>query len=128
MNVLPVTPNLMADDVNSTMDFYTSLGFSTIMTVPESGTFDWALIARDDVQLMLQKETSIKEEYPQLKSYSAGGALTIYIRIANIADFYEQCKEQVKLIKPLNKTSYEAEEFAIQDPNGFILTFSEMKL
>ncbi len=122
-----ITPNLMVRDVNSTIDFYTELlGFTCIQTVPEAGIFDWAMVQSNGVDLMFQQEKSIKDEYSELESQSGGGALTLYIRVKEIEKFYNEINDKVTVIKALSKTFYGANEFAIVDPNGFILTFSEL--
>ncbi len=122
-----MSPNLMVDNVNSTIDFYTELlGFTTVQTVPETGMFDWAMVQSNGVDIMFQQENSIKDEYSELKSQSGGGALTLYIRIDGVEKFYNEIREKVTVIKALSKTFYGANEFAIVDPNGFILTFSEL--
>ena len=127
MELKSLTPNLMVTNVNETIDFYIKiLNFELLQTVPEEGELDWGFVKKDEVMLMFQKESSIQEEYPALKGLNTGGALTLYIRVENVSEWYEKIKDQVNLIKPLNKTFYGANEFAIQDPNGFILTFSDI--
>ena len=127
MELKSLTPNLMVTNVNETIDFYIKiLNFELLQTVPEEGDLDWGFVKKDEVMLMFQKESSIQEEYPALKGLNTGGALTLYIRVENVLEWYEKIKDQVNLIKPLNKTFYGANEFAIQDPNGFILTFSDI--
>ena len=127
MELKSLTPNLMVTNVNETIDFYIkTLDFELLQTVPEEGALDWGFVKKDEVMIMFQKDHSIQEEYPALKGLNTGGALTLYIRVENVSEWYEKIKDQVKLIKPLNKTFYGANEFAIQDPNGFILTFSDI--
>jgi uncharacterized glyoxalase superfamily protein PhnB len=121
-----LTPNLMVPDVNQSLNFYTNLlGFEVLQSVPDSGILQWAFIQSGDVRLMLQKETSIKEEYPELEKHTGGGALTFYIHAEALEGWYEKLKDKVNVIKPLHKTFYGANEFSITDPDGFILTFSE---
>jgi uncharacterized glyoxalase superfamily protein PhnB len=121
-----LTPNLMVPDVNQSLNFYTNLlGFEVLQSVPDSGILQWAFIQSGDVRLMLQKETSIKEEYPELEKHTGGGALTFYIQVEGLEGWYEKLKDKVNVIKPLHKTFYGANEFSITDPDGFILTFSE---
>ena len=73
---LSLTPNIMVEDVNKTIDFYKNiLGFQTLMTVPEAGKFNWALISRGDVMLMLQQQESLAEEYPLFAKKPIGGSL-----------------------------------------------------
>ncbi len=125
MQLNSLTPNLMVKDVNKTLDFYTNiLGFELIQTVPEQGAFDWAMVQSGGVSLMFQKENSIKAEYPNLDSYEKGGALTLYIKVESVKEMYESLKDKTNVIKPIHKTFYGADEFAIMDLNSFILTFS----
>ena len=127
MELKSLTPNLMVKDVNKTLDFYTNvLGFELLQTVPEDGIFEWGFVKYGNVKLMFQKETSIKSEYKELENFKNGGALTFYIRVEGLQNWYEKIKDKTNVIKPLHKTPYEANEFAIIDINGFILSFSDL--
>ncbi|MCE5286812.1 MAG: VOC family protein [Pelosinus sp.] len=126
MDVLQqLTPNLMVDNVNETVKFYQEvLGFSLVMSVPETGTFLWAMMSSEKVSLMFQERKSMLEEYPMLKDTSVGGGLTFYIKIKNVRSLYNKVQGRARIVLDLHKTFYGAEEFALQDPNGFVLTFA----
>lgn len=127
MKLQSLTPNLMVEDVNKTIEFYTDiLDFEVLQTVPEEGVLEWAMVRRDDVSLMFQKTESIRDEYPELKGQQSGGALTLYIKVEDLEGLYQEIKDEVNLIKKMHETFYGANEFAIQDPNSFILTFSDV--
>lgn len=127
MKLQSLTPNLMVEDVNKTIEFYTDiLDFEVLQTVPEEGVLEWAMVCRDDVSLMFQKKESIKGEYPALKDKQGGGALTFYIKMEGLESMYQEIKNDAHIIKEMHKTFYGANEFAIQDPNSFILTFSDV--
>ncbi|MBF0577073.1 VOC family protein [Dysgonomonas sp. GY617] len=120
------TPNLMVKDVNKTVDFYTNiLGFIKIDSVPETGQWVFAIVKSGDVMFMFQEENSIKEEYPQLSKFPQGGGLTFYIHVSDIHALYEKLKNKVTLAKDLHDTFYGSTDFAIEDCNGYILTFSQ---
>ncbi|MCG8331089.1 MAG: VOC family protein [Chitinophagales bacterium] len=126
MKLESLTPNIMVNDVNETLDYYTNvLGFNLVDTNPTSGEFEWGYVMLNSVGLMFQEEKSLKTEYPELKDLEVGGALTLYVRVENINDLFENIKDQVTIVKPMNTTFYGTNEFAIMDVNGFILTFSE---
>lgn len=119
-------PNIMVKDINATLDYYThKLGFKLVDTNPNSGVYEWAYIMLDNVGLMFQEEQSLKNEYKELQSTNIGGGLTLYIRIKNIEEYYNEISNKVTMVKPINKTFYNTFEFAIIDLNGYILTFSE---
>jgi len=126
MNLESLTPNLMVKDVNATVTYYTkTLGFTLIDSNPESGELEWAYVMFNKVGLMFQEESSLKEEYPELKNAGGESALTLYIRVQDINELYNTLHNKVEVVKPMNTTFYGTEEFAIRDLNGFILTFSE---
>lgn len=124
-----LTPNLMVNDVEETIEYYTDiLGFTLLKTVPEKGNPDWAMVKRNDVILMFQSAKSLKDELPKLKSQKPGGGLTFYIKVDRITELHEELVEnEVEIIADLESTFYDTIEFSIIDNNGYILTFSEEK-
>ncbi|MDR2879795.1 MAG: glyoxalase, partial [Fusobacteriales bacterium] len=91
MKIVSFSPNLMVKNVNKSIEFYCNiLDFSLVQTVPESGELNWGLVEKDGLFVMFQKEESIKQEYPELNSQNSGGALTFYIKISNIREFYNK--------------------------------------
>jgi lactoylglutathione lyase len=124
-----LTPNLMVNDVEETIEYYTDiLGFTLLKTVPEKGNPDWAMVKRNDVILMFQSAKSLKDELPKLKSQKPGGGLTFYIKVDRITELHEELVEnEVEIIADLESTFYDTIEFSIIDNNGYVLTFSEEK-
>ncbi len=126
MSLKKLTPNIMVEDVNNTIEFYQKLlGFEVLVTVPEEGQFAWAMLKRDTVEIMFQSRTSLGEEIPALQQREIGGSLTFYIEVEDVEELYEHLKGNVTIVQDMHKTFYGAQEFAIQDCNGFILAFSE---
>jgi len=121
-----LTPNLMVEDVNRTTTFYKDvLGFELLATQPESGQFDWAMMKRNDVEMMFQARASLTGELPLFKHKAIGGSLTFYIDIDGVEGLYANLKDKVTIVQNMHTTFYGAQEFAIQDCNGYILTFAE---
>ena len=121
-----LSPNLAVKDVNKTVAFYTTiLGFNCIMTVPEEGQFVWAMVQADGLTIMFQELKNLAEEYSQLEKRSIGGSLTFYITVTDIQKLYDKLKGKVTIAKELHKTFYGATDFAIEDCNGYLLTFSQ---
>lgn len=120
--------NLMVNHVKSTLDYYESIGFTTIQKAPDTSP-EWAMIQKDNISLMFQSTNSLTTEFPQLKGQSNGRPLTLWIQTENIDTYYEEIKNKVKIIKKLGITEYNgATEFVIEDNNGFILHFSNLDL
>lgn len=119
-----VTANFFVNDMNKTIDFYKQLGFNVVMTVPEEGDITWAMMTSGNVTFMFQAFQSLGNELPSI-SRQGGGSLLFYIKTTEIRNFFEQIKDNVKVVKGLEKTFYGATEFTIEDNNGYLLTFAE---
>ena len=121
-----ITPNLMVGDVNETIDYYQSvLGFDLIMSVPESGVRNWAMMKKGDVSIMFQEKGNLVSEYPDLADREPGSGLTLFIKVKDVSSLFESLKPKADLCSELHETFYGTKEFAITDCNGFILTFAE---
>lgn len=129
MKLNSLTPNLMVNDVEQTIEYYTDiLGFTVLMTVPETGKLDWAMVKRNDVVIMFQTKKSLSSELPRLAGEKPGGGLTFYIKVDRITELHEELfNNEVEIISDLESTFYDTIEFSIVDVNGYILTFSEEK-
>jgi len=131
-----ITTNLMVGNVNEALDFYEQvLGFRLVLGVPEGtqqivttrdgGTpLGFAILKRDEVELMLQSQQSLAAELAEFKKRPVGGALTLYLQVANARELYERIKDRVTIVKDLHTTFYGAAEFYIRDRNGYVLTFA----
>lgn len=127
MKLNSLTPNLMVNDVEETLEYYTDiLGFTVLMTVPEKGKLDWAMVKRNDVVMMFQSKKSLSSELPRLAGEKPGGGLTFYIKVDRITELHEQLfHNEVEIISDLESTFYNTIEFSVVDINGYVLTFSE---
>ena len=124
-----LTPNLMVNDVEETLEYYTDvLGFTLLKAVPEKGKLDWAMVKRNDVVMMFQSIKSLKNEMPRLQGEKPGGGLTFYIKVDRITELHEELyNNEVEIVSDLESTFYDTIEFSIVDVNGYVITFSENK-
>jgi lactoylglutathione lyase len=121
-----LTPNVMVEDVNRTIQFYKEmLGFELLTTVPGEGQFNWAMMKRDGVEIMFQSRASLGGEIPVLQQREIGGALTFYNDVEGVKELYTYLKGKVEIVQDMHTTFYGSQEFAMQDCNGFILSFAE---
>ena len=119
-----ISPNIFVKDINKTIDFYKQLGFNVVTTVPEQGDIIWAMMTCGNVTFMFQTFESLGNDLPVI-SRQTGGSLLLYIQTTEIRKFFDQIKDNVKVVKELEKTFYGATEFSIEDNNGYLLTFAE---
>ncbi len=121
-----LSPNLMVEDVNKSIEFYQKyLGFQVLATVPETGNFDWAMIMRDKVTIMLHLKKSMQSEYPTFEAKPVGGAIVLYTTINHLDKLYEALQGENFVIKEKHQTFYGMKEFSIRDNDGYIITFAE---
>lgn len=121
-----LTPNLIVDDVNRTVDFYRDvLGFELLASVPEEGTLDWGMMKCGSVELMFQSWSSLGNDLPQLKNAMPPGPIILYIDVESVQILRQRIEGKAMLLKEIQGTFYGTKEFTIQDCNGFILTFAE---
>lgn len=111
--------------VGETIEWYQKqLGFKAY-PFPPTGTPVFAILQRDGIEIMLQRVNG--HEKPDLYSQRAGGVWDAYIRMTGIDDFYEQIREYVTVLMPLQQQPYGDWEFEVKDLNGYVLVFSELK-
>lgn len=121
-----ITANLMVGSVDDTVAFYRDvLGFEAGLTVPPSGPLVWAKMEREGAAIMFQERKNLIGEYPVLGSRHPAGALTLFVQISGLDAFYASVEGRAKIAKALHTTFYGMKEFAIEDNNGFVLTFAE---
>jgi len=120
-----LTTNIFTNDMKGSVAFYQLLGFEISMSVPETGDdFVWVMMTNGGVTMMLQTFESLADDLPEI-SRNSGGSLLLYINLKNIRHFFDQIKDNVPVLKGLEKTFYGATEFSIKDNNGYVLTFAE---
>lgn len=120
-----LSPNIFVKDINETIKFYQLLGFSLVVTVPETGdNLMWAMMAKGNVTFMFQTFASLGEELPDI-SRQDGASMLLYIKLKTIRAFFEEIKDLVPVVKGLETTFYGATEFTIKDINNYLLVFAE---
>ena len=128
MKLESLSPNLISDSVNASVDFYTKhLGFSLVTSVPETGTYGWAMIQRDGVTLMFQSLKSLQEDVPSLKFDRKGSLGTFFIKMKGIEELYKSLQGKVDIALEWRVTFYGMKEFGIKDPDGYYMVFAEDK-
>jgi lactoylglutathione lyase len=126
LSATKLTPNLIVSRVEQSLAFYEDvLGFSRGMTVPEQSPFVFASVTSGPVEIFLNDRSTVTKESPQMAGLSFGGGNTMFIEVEGVDALHERIRSRVKVIMPLVTQWYGVREFAIEDPDGYVITFAE---
>jgi uncharacterized glyoxalase superfamily protein PhnB len=116
----------MVKSVEESVEFYRGvLGFTEVASVPnDNGVLQFAILAKDDLQLMFQERQSLCEEYPILATDTVRPSVSLFFRVDDFDDFYQDIQSKTELLVEKHTTFYGTQEFAIADNNGYVLTFA----
>ncbi|HEY0763414.1 MAG TPA: VOC family protein [Pyrinomonadaceae bacterium] len=111
------------NDISATIRWYEEqLGF-TGDPFPFSEPYVFAILRRDDVEIMLQRIVGF--EKPNLYDQRSGGVWDAYFRVEGVKELYESVKDKTTIVQSLRRQPYGNWEFEVRDPNGYLLVFSE---
>ncbi len=124
--VRKLTPNLLVADVARSLAFYTDvLGFGRGMTVPDQPPLVFASVSAGPVEIFFNDAAATIEEYPSLQGRPIGASGTLFIEVTDIDAYFADVAPRVTVVKPLHTQWYGMREFAITDPDGYLLTFAQ---
>ena len=129
-HIRKLTPNLIVASVERSLAFYVDvLGFERGMTVPEQPPFVFASVTSGTVEVFFNDTAAALKEHPDWSSRvkpSAGNSMFMEVDGAGAIDaLHDRIKPRAKLVMPLTNQWYGTREFAIEDPDGFVITFSQ---
>jgi lactoylglutathione lyase len=127
MKFQKLTPNLVVPNVEASLNFYcTVLGFQPGITVPDAPPYVFGSVASGSVEIFFNDQKTVAEDYPALGAKPIGGSLTLFIEVEGIEDLFQKVQQHgVKITMPMKDQFYGMREFAMQDPDGWIITFAE---
>lgn len=127
MKYQKLTPNLVVNDVEASLNFYqTVLGFERGMTVPEQAPFVFGSVTSGSVEIFFNDKKAVAEDYPPLAAGRIGGTLTLFLEVEGIEEVLSRVeKSAARVVMPLKTQFYGMREFAFEDPEGWVVTLAE---
>ena len=125
-----LTPNLIVSNVERSLAFYVNvLGFERGITVPDKSPFVFASVTSGGVEIFFNDTAEVLKEHPdwagKLKP-SAGNSMFLEIVGPGAVDaLHDRVKAKARVVMPLTTQWYGMREFAIEDPDGFVITVAE---
>jgi len=124
-----LTPNLLVDNVERSLRFYEDvLGFTRGFTVPEDRPFVFGSVVSGSIEIFFNEKNMATKEYPAFLGKPLGLTGTMFVELhgsGGIEPLHERLTGLVPIVMPLVTQWYGVKEFAIADPDGYVITFAE---
>ena len=125
-----LTPNLVVASVERSLAFYVDLlGFERGMTVPDQSPFVFASVTSGSVEVFFNDAATVLKEYPAFAGKPLGATATMFIEMdesgEKIDSLHDRIQSRAKVTIPLVTQFYGMREFAIEDPDGYVITFAQ---
>ena len=121
-----LTPNLLVGNVERSLAFYVdTLGFERGMTVPDESPLVFASVTSGPIELFFNDAATAVKEYPGFDGKPIGATGTLFIEVDGVDTRHDRLKPSVKVVMPIVTQFYGLREFAIEDPDGYVITFAE---
>ena len=118
MRLKQITPSLKTNDLPRTIQFYTdTLGFTVQVLWPEEEP-SLAILTQGDVRISFFMDADDAEPVPRVTGQ-------FWIDVEEVLALHETLAGKVDVLWGPEVYHYQRREFAIKDPNGYTLTFSE---
>jgi uncharacterized glyoxalase superfamily protein PhnB len=121
-----LTPNLVVSDMERSVAFYRdAVGLELIRTVPDHAPFDFAWMQGGAVNVFLNAADAVRKESPALVDRPLGGSLTLYFVVDDVDGVFASMRDRATVVMAPTTQPYGMREFAVQDPDGYYLTFAQ---
>lgn len=127
MTFRKLTPNLVVRDVAASAEFYRSMfGMKVDKTVPEAAPYLFASMVSGSVEIFLNDQQFVAKEFPAIAGPPLGGTLTLYIEVEDVRRLHDEVLAKgATVTMPLTDQFYGMREFAMRDPDGWVLMFAQ---
>ena len=122
IKLLSSVPTFLASDVAATARWYAEkLEFDTAGHFPDRAPFAFASLQRGNAEIMLLSLENYTK--PDIAHLRPSGMWDAYVRMQGVEAMYETVKGSDFVEMELKLQPYGDTEFAVRDPNGYIVVF-----
>lgn len=114
-----LVPSLLVRELEATFSFYEGLGFARTGAFPDDGAPVWGEVARDEITLQFYTDP------PQGTPTKPVCSGTLYIHVSDVLALAEEFRSATPFAWGPEVMEYGMREFAIRDPDGYCLAFTE---
>jgi lactoylglutathione lyase len=121
-----LTPNLLVASVERSLAFYVEvLGFARGMTIPDESPFAFGSVTGGAVEIFFNDAAGAVKEYPGFAGKPIGCTGTLFVEVEGVNALHDRLKGKVMIVMPIETKFYGMREFAIADPDGYVITLAE---
>lgn len=125
-----IIPELSVTNLENSLKFYQTIGFKIEYDRPEN---KFAFISLGEIQFMLQQITSEDKWTIAPLTYPFGNGINFQLEVTSVDEIYNNLKSNnYKIAYEIEENWYRQDnkllgnkEFLVQDPDGYLLRFSE---
>ena len=123
-----VTPNLIVQSVERSLQFYEGvLGFTRGFVVPEQPPLVFASVTSGAVEVFFNDRAAVVKDHPELAPRldpTMGNQLFIEMA-TGIDEWWDALRNRAPVTMPIVTQWYGMREFAIADPDGYVIIFAQ---
>ena len=125
VKVEKITTVLAVENVQPSLDFWQfRLGFECTVTVPHEDTLGFAILVKDNVELMLQSVASILADLGANTGEVNGRSAALFIEVADLVAV-ETALAGYPTEMPRRTTFYGMHEIGVREPGGHFVVFAQ---
>ena len=125
ITVKKITTVLAVETVEPSLDFWTKrLGFECTVTVPHEDKLGFAILAKDNVEVMLQSVASILADLGANTGEINGRSAALYVEVEDLAAV-EEAMGGYPIEMPRRTTFYGMHEIGVREPGGHFVIFAQ---
>ena len=120
-----ITTVLAVENVQPSIDFWQGrLGFEVTVTVPHENTLGFAILVRNDIEIMLQSDASTLADLGSSTGEVNGRSAALFIEISDL-DAVEKALAGYPIEMPRRTTFYGMHEIGVREPGGHFVVFAQ---
>lgn len=127
MKMTKISPVLRVPSVDDVLPFWEErLGFSRTVELPGGDGIAFAILVRDDLEVMLQSAASADADVPALAGPSVPGTTALFIEVDDLAPWLAKLRP-TDHVAPVRETFYGMREAILRDPAGHVVVLAAKK-
>jgi hypothetical protein len=123
---MKITPVLVVPSIEPLLPLWEALGFARTAEVPHGERLGFVILARENVELMLQTLDSVRADEPRaLEGPVPPGATSLFIEVDDLDAIVAKLPAGTDMFVERRTTPYGATETFIRDGAGNVVVFAQ---